>query len=240
MHGSCGTLITNERSFVFLVDSLNSTTRKPGRPPKTEGPSTRERILDAAIDLFAQKGFHGTSVRDIARGVGIKESSIYNHFTGKDGILATILEEYTANMERTVLTAEEIDERLDAVTHEEFWRRGMASFMAQTGDPRIEKTSLIVSLEMFREEKARDIALQELFTRQQGSVELIFTRMKLKGLLGEVEPRDLALAYAYAMLGLSMEFSLLRSWGMEAGPVEEKMFRLVRFIAGVSAPRMED
>jgi AcrR family transcriptional regulator len=219
---------------------MNETRTPRGRPQKTEGPSTREKILDAAIDLFSQNGFHGTSVRDIARGVGIKESSIYNHFKGKDGILAAILEGYTSNMEGTVLTAEEIDERLDAVDHEDFWRRGLASFVVQTGDPRIEKTSRIVSLEMFREERARDIAIQELFTRQQASVELIFTRMKLKGLIGDIDPRDISLIYAYAMLGLSMEFSLLRSWRMETGPVEEKMFRLMRFIAGVSEPRMED
>jgi len=218
---------------------MSSTTRKPGRPPKTEGPSTRERILDAAIDLFSQNGFHGSSIRDIARSVGIKESSIYNHFKGKDGILAAILEGYTSTLEGTMLTEEEIDERLDAVSHEEFWRRGLASFMALTRAPRIEKTSQIVSLEMFRDERARDIALQERFTRQQGSVELIFTRMKLKGFLGDVEPRHLALAYAYGMLGLSMEYSLLKSWGMDTGPVEEKMYRLIRFIAGVSAPRME-
>jgi AcrR family transcriptional regulator len=220
---------------------MSGTTRTgPGRPPKTEGPSTKDKILDTAIDLFAQNGFHGTSVRDIARGVGIKVSSIYNHFEGKDSILAAILEDYTSTMEGTVLTAEEIDERLDAVSHEEFWRRGLALFMAQTGDPRIEKTSQIVSLEMFRNERARDIALRELFARQQGSVELIFTRMKLKGLLGDVEPRDLALVYAYAMLGLSMEFGLLSGWGMETGSVEDKMFRLIRFIAGASAPRREN
>lgn len=212
----------------------------PGRPQKTEGPSTKDRILDAAIDLFAQNGFNGTSVRDIAKNVGIKEGSVYNHFKGKDGILAEILEGYTTNMEKTLITAEEIDERLDTITHEEFWRRGLALFMVQTSDPRIEKTSLIVSHEMFRDERARDVALQELFTRQQGSVELIFTRMKLKGLLGDVEPRDLTLAYAYAMLGLSMEYNLLKSWKMDMERVEEKMFRLMQFIAGVSMPEMKD
>ena len=217
-----------------------SETRTPrGRPPKTEGPSTRERILDAAIDLFAQNGFHGSSVRELAKSVGIKESSIYNHFKGKDGILAAIFERYTVEMEKTVLTAEEIDERLDSVAPEEFWKRGMARFMAQTTDPRIEKIGLIVLLEMFRDERARDIAIRELFTRQQDSVELIFTRMKGKGFVGSFDPHDLALAYAYPMLGLGLEYNLLRGWGMDTGPVEEKMFRLIRFIAGVSAPRIE-
>ena len=219
---------------------MSKTTRsKPGRPPKTEGPGTKERILDAAIDLFSQNGFHGSSVRELARSVGIKESSIYNHFKGKDGILTAILERYTTEMEKTVLTAEEIDERLASITPEEFWKRGMARFMSQTTDPRIEKIGLIVILEMFRDERARDIAIQELFTRQQESVELIFARMKAHGLVGPIDPRDLALAYAYPMLGLRIEYNLLRGWGIDTGPVEEKMYRLIRFIAGVSAPRLE-
>jgi hypothetical protein len=93
---------------------------------------------------------------------------------------------------------------------------------------------------MFRDERGRDIAIREFFTRQQESVELIFTRMKGKGLVGNHEPRDLALAYAYPMLGLRIEYNLLKGWGMDTWPVEEKMFRLIRFIAGVSTPRMEN
>ncbi|MEQ1489954.1 MAG: TetR/AcrR family transcriptional regulator [Terricaulis sp.] len=46
--------------------------------------STRERLLDVALNLFAQNGFAGTSMRMIARGAELRESSIYNHFTGKD------------------------------------------------------------------------------------------------------------------------------------------------------------
>lgn len=46
--------------------------------------STRERLLDVALQLFAQHGFAGTSMRMIARGAELRESSIYNHFGGKD------------------------------------------------------------------------------------------------------------------------------------------------------------
>lgn len=56
--------------------------------------STRERILLAALDQFSTRGFDAVSVRDIAYAVGIKESSLYNHFTNKQAIFDEILREY--------------------------------------------------------------------------------------------------------------------------------------------------
>ena len=49
--------------------------------------STKERILDAALTLFAENGYDGTSVEQIANAVGIKAPSLYKHFKGKEDIL---------------------------------------------------------------------------------------------------------------------------------------------------------
>jgi len=64
-----------------------------GRPPKQEARNTRERILDAALELFAAQGFAGTSLRQIAQAVGIKESAIYAHFESKEAVLRTLSEQ---------------------------------------------------------------------------------------------------------------------------------------------------
>ena len=45
---------------------------------------TKARILWEALELFSSKGYKGVSVRDIAGAVGIRESSLYNHFKGKN------------------------------------------------------------------------------------------------------------------------------------------------------------
>jgi AcrR family transcriptional regulator len=63
-----------------------------GRPPKHEARNTRERILDAALELFAAQGFAGTSLRQIAQVVGIKESAIYAHFASKEAMYQTLFE----------------------------------------------------------------------------------------------------------------------------------------------------
>ena len=50
--------------------------------------STRDRILEAALDLFSRQGFAASSMRQIAAEVGMRASSLYNHFPGKDAIFS--------------------------------------------------------------------------------------------------------------------------------------------------------
>lgn len=56
------------------------------------GPSTRERILRETAALFRQQGFNGTSMRDVARAVGVTKSSLYHHFPSKQALLSNVLE----------------------------------------------------------------------------------------------------------------------------------------------------
>ncbi len=52
----------------------------------------RTGVLDAAADLFLERGYAGTTVRDIADAAGMKAGSIYYHFDSKDEILTAILD----------------------------------------------------------------------------------------------------------------------------------------------------
>lgn len=51
---------------------------------------TRRRILVAGLDLFAARGYHATSIRDIAAGAGLQSASLYTHFASKEAILAEL------------------------------------------------------------------------------------------------------------------------------------------------------
>ncbi|MGH2779365.1 MAG: TetR/AcrR family transcriptional regulator [Actinomycetota bacterium] len=55
----------------------------------------REDILKTSLHLFATKGFHGTSMRDIAREADITEGLIYHYFAGKRDLFRAIIEEYS-------------------------------------------------------------------------------------------------------------------------------------------------
>ena len=61
-----------------------------GRPRSEEARDTRRDILEAALDLFAERGFHATSMRALAAAVGVRESAIYHHFPSKEAILLEV------------------------------------------------------------------------------------------------------------------------------------------------------
>ena len=61
-----------------------------GRPIHADGRQTRQAILDAALELFADKGYFGTSLRDIAAVVGVRESALYNYFRGKEALFSAL------------------------------------------------------------------------------------------------------------------------------------------------------
>ncbi len=64
----------------------------PGRDPG----STREAILDAARTAFAERGYDGASIGDIARAVGIAKASVLHHFSNKDELYTAVFERLLA------------------------------------------------------------------------------------------------------------------------------------------------
>ena len=76
------------------------TFRRPGRPTGASGDETRERIVAAGVQIFANVGVKGASVRDIARQARIRVSTLYHYFASKEALY------------------EEVRERVDAQIHE--------------------------------------------------------------------------------------------------------------------------
>lgn len=70
------------------------------------GASTRERILQGALSLFASRGFTATSVDDIAIAAGLapRSGAIYRHFPTKQAILDAVVESYLARLENAKAT----------------------------------------------------------------------------------------------------------------------------------------
>lgn len=73
---------------------------------------TRERVLSVAATLFSERGYAGTSIRDIAEVLGLSKAALYYHFKSKEEILAAMVEEPIAAIRgaleepRDVTTAE--------------------------------------------------------------------------------------------------------------------------------------
>jgi AcrR family transcriptional regulator len=78
-------------------------------PPGTTPDGTKGTILSVALGLIAERGFHGTSIRDLAEGAGITSATLYAHYPTKDHILAELLrighEHHLRNLQAAVLDA---------------------------------------------------------------------------------------------------------------------------------------
>ena len=70
------------------VDGSSAPSRSS--PPQPDR-HTREALLDAALDGFSCNGFRGTSIRDLADAVGIRESSVYTYFDSKQAIFDALV-----------------------------------------------------------------------------------------------------------------------------------------------------
>lgn len=64
-----------------------------GKPKAKRGADKRERILRAAIKVFARKGFYATRVSEIAKAAGVADGTIYLYFKNKDDVLVSIFED---------------------------------------------------------------------------------------------------------------------------------------------------
>ena len=74
---------------------MSSAEPAPSLETRRSGRETADRILDAAEALFAERGFAGTTLRDVASRVGVRNPSLYNHFASKEALYAAVLERVT-------------------------------------------------------------------------------------------------------------------------------------------------
>jgi len=78
--------------------------KKVAENVRHDGRSVRDSVLAAAVQLFAEYGYHAAPLRDIARMAGIQAASIYYHYANKEALLVEIMESHmrqlNANLER--------------------------------------------------------------------------------------------------------------------------------------------
>ena len=145
--------------------------------------STKDRILEEALTLFAENGYDGTGVEQIAEKVGIKAPSLYKHFKGKEDILTVIIDNAEARYEESFGSEKHIGRLPES--KESFVRVTMEKISFTMHDPMIRKIRKFLVQEQFRSERLAEITtrhqldgLQEMYTK-------IIEGMMSKGLIKE-------------------------------------------------------
>ena len=154
---------------------------------------TKEKILAAALDLFSQKGYEGTNIRELAASLGLVKSGIYKHYESKEEIWNALLDKMIAYYGERFGSAEHLPPVPDSL--EGLLDMTMRMVDITVHDEMIIKTRKLLSIEQFRDDRARMLATKHFLTGLADMFTPVFAGMIEKGLLRKNDPAMLAFAY---------------------------------------------
>lgn len=155
---------------------------------------TKERILTAALEIFSQKGYEGTNIRELSASLGLVKSGIYKHYESKEEIWNALLDRMIAYYGERFGSPEHLPPVPDSP--EEFIAMTMRMADLTIHDEQIVKTRKVLTLEQFRDDRARDLATKHFLTGLTEMFTHIFSGMMEKGLICRDDPEMLAFAYS--------------------------------------------
>jgi len=205
-----------------------------GRPANAEGRQTRAAFMNAALELFSQKGYFGTSLRDIAKVVGVRESALYNHFSSKDQLFEALIS--AASEERIEQFHEITEGPVDDVRRllETIVLRTLESFR----QPRQEQLFRILMADGIRLTRDGRLNLMERLSAGQVLMRQLFVRLMREGHLRTADPDVLMLAFTGPMLvwrqlnAIGADHSVLRA------PAAFALGHVDQFLQGAVAGRV--
>ncbi len=177
------------------------------------GESTYDRILDMALMLFSEKGYKGTTMRDIAAKVGIRQGGIYNHFKNKEQILEKLIDEM---MRSSALLS--LFDSLDADPKSYTKGKSVLAKIATTFkllsfDPKNEALFRLMIQELFRNQAVRDLYYEKFYQENVKRLSSIFFRMMQDELIKSSDPLMLANEFFSPLFFYQLQVILLKMDG---------------------------
>lgn len=165
---------------------------------------TKDKIFDVALDLFSKKGYDSVSIRTIASEVGIKESSIYNHYSSKKEILMSILKYFEEYFQGNPLDDENVRMLLEK-NPEEFYHQGLEMFKQQIFEEKILKILKLIFVQMYQMDEIKEFFLNEILGGSVAFWSDVFEILIQKNVIGsDCSPNKLAEMY--------FGFSMFKLW----------------------------
>lgn len=197
--------------------------------------SSRDRILEAALDLFATHGFAGTSMRQIAAAVGMRASSLYNHFDGKAAILSALIDAYGPAQGASRLTSPRY--RALADDPDAFFRQYAADWVEQWCDPNERRFMDLLNSEPRRLDAHRTHFVETLFDREVVAMTDHLRRFALTGRLHVPDAVECARLVMGGLTFVRMQHLLMPLEPSPREVVAEAVERVVANFLVLVAPR---
>ncbi len=162
--------------------------------------TTKSRILDEALVMFAENGYKGTNLRDLAAQLGLSKSALYKHYKSKEDIWNCLLDRMEAyyaerfGSENNLPPQPKSCEELLVVTIQ------MVRFTVN--DPKIILTRKLLLTEQFHDERVKKLATKHFLEGTQKIFAKVFEVMMKDGLLKKDNPEMLSFIYTAPVTSL--------------------------------------
>ena len=170
---------------------------------------TKQRILDKALELFSAQGYDSVSVGEIAKAVGIKAPSLYNHFPGKQAIFDAIVEStaarYQADTGKIDIHVQDVARDIPVfmqTTEEALFEKVRQIFDYSLHDETISRFRRMMTIEQFRSTELAALYSQRYVDRMLAYHAGIFRALIAAGEITAEDPDALAMLYVSPVLTL--------------------------------------
>lgn len=170
---------------------------------------TKNKILNKALELFSDKGYDSVSVGEIAKAVGIKAPSLYNHYPSKQAIFDAIVEDTAAKYEKDtdkidihVQNSQQDVPVFSEISEDELVRRVRQLFCYSLHDEKISRFRRMMTIEQFRSPELAQLYTERYVNRVIAYHAGIFRSLIAAGELKNENPNMLALMYVSPVITL--------------------------------------
>ena len=170
---------------------------------------TKQRILDKALELFAAYGYDSVSVGDIAKAVGIKAPSLYNHFPSKQAIFDAIVEStaarYEADTDKIDIHVQDSAQDIPVftgITEDFLFEKVRQIFEYSLHNDSISRFRRMMTIEQFRSPELAALYSKRYVDRVVAYHAGIFRSLIAAGEIRAADPEVLAMMYVAPVLSL--------------------------------------
>lgn len=156
--------------------------------------TTKDKILDSALTLFAAKGYDGVGVDLIAENAGIKGPSLYKHFKGKEDILNALIEKVEGYYEANFGSVNDHGQTPSSM--DEMITLSLKRIEFTLHDPMIKKVRRMLTMEQFRNRQIAALATKYNIDCVQEIYQNIFRTMMDNGTMRKTDPAPVSMSFA--------------------------------------------
>ena len=180
---------------------------------------TKQKLFLAALELFAEKGVDGTSIRDIVNAVGVSTAAFYNHFKSKDALLQALYNDYVkSSIQEQSFQWSDVERLVDEKGPLDAFREASFRFISAMNDPVCAKLVKIISMEKDKNPVAAEISFQDRM-KVVTLMEEFFLLLQKKGYVRGKNARLRGRMFGYIQLAFSVENTY--RFFMKKEPVEK-------------------